>query len=114
MGELVPGGSDKEVTNDNYPEYLEALLKYRMLDRVKPQLNELLLGFFDVIPEPLLTVFDFQELELLMCGMPTIDVEDWKANTEYSGYYEQLGEEHEVVQWFWEVVSEKFTMEYKA
>ena len=44
-----------------------------MMDRIKPQLNELLLGFFDVIPEPLLTVFDFQELELLMCGLPEID-----------------------------------------
>jgi E3 ubiquitin-protein ligase NEDD4 len=64
--ELVKGGHNIEVTNDNFPEYLEACFKYRLMDRVKPQLNELLLGFFDVIPEPLLTIFDFQELELLM------------------------------------------------
>ena len=76
--ELIPNGAKIEVDNDNFPEYLEACLKYRMLDRVKPQLNELLLGFFDVIPEPLLTIFDFQELELLMCGLPDIDLEDWK------------------------------------
>lgn len=111
--DLVKDGSNIDVTNDNLPEYLECRLKYWMVGRVRPQLTELLLGFFDVIPEPLLTVFDFQELELVMCGMPTIDMEDWKANTEYSGYYEQLGEEHEVVQWFWEV-TENFTMEYKA
>ncbi len=55
------------------------------MDRVKPQLNELLLGFFDVIPEPLLTVFDFHELELLMCGWPEFEVEDWKEQTKYSG-----------------------------
>mmetsp|Transcript_26832 Transcript_26832/g.40608 ORF Transcript_26832/g.40608 Transcript_26832/m.40608 type:complete len:741 (-) Transcript_26832:665-2887(-) len=111
--ELVPGGANKEVTNDNYPEYLEALLKYRMLDRVKPQLNELLLGFFDVIPEPLLTVFDFQELELLMCGLPEIDMDDWKANTEYSGECDEDGADHEICQWFWDIVSD-FDQEMKA
>jgi E3 ubiquitin-protein ligase NEDD4 len=104
--DLVPGGAEIDVTNDNFPEYLEACLKYRMLDRVKPQLNELLLGFFDVIPEPLLTVFDFQELELLMCGMPEIDIEDWKEHTEYSGKYDHTGGDHEVCVWFWEVVYE--------
>lgn len=110
---LVEGGADIEVNNNNFPEYLEACLKYRMLERVKPQLNELILGFFDVIPEPLLTVFDFQELELLMCGLPTIDMEDWQEHTEYSGEYEGVGDDHPCVQWFWEVVTE-FDQEMKA
>jgi HECT-domain (ubiquitin-transferase) len=110
---LVEGGADIEVSNDNFPEYLEACLKYRMLERVKPQLNELILGFFDVIPEPLLTVFDFQELELLMCGLPVIDMDDWQEHTEYSGEYEGIGPDAPSVQWFWEVVSE-FDQEMKA
>ena len=66
--ELVKCGKEIEVTNVNFPEYVEAWLKYKLMDSVKPQLNELLLGFLDVIPEPLLTIFDFQELEQLMCG----------------------------------------------
>ncbi|CAJ1948129.1 unnamed protein product [Cylindrotheca closterium] len=103
--ELVKGGSDIEVTNENFPEYVEACLKYKLMDMVKPQLTELLLGFFDVIPEPLLTIFDFQELELLMCGLPEIDMADWKKYTEYSGEYEE-DEEHQAVLWFWEVVTE--------
>lgn len=111
--DLIEGGKDIEVTNENFPEYLEACLKYRTMDRVMPQLNELLLGFFDVIPEPLLTVFDFQELELLMCGLPEIDLEDWKAHTEYSGDYEAVGEDYPTCQWFWEVV-EDFDQEMKA
>lgn len=111
--ELVEGGADIDVSNENFPEYLEACLKYRMLDRVKPQLNELLLGFFDVIPEPLLTVFDFQELELLMCGLPEIDLDDWKLHTEYSGEYEALGGDYPTCRWFWEVV-EEFDQEMKA
>jgi len=111
--ELIPNGAKIEVDNDNFPEYLEACLKYRMLDRVKPQLNELLLGFFDVIPEPLLTIFDFQELELLMCGLPDIDLEDWKEHTEYSGECDHVGGDHQVCIWFWEVVGE-FDRETKA
>lgn len=116
--ELIPGGKDIEVDNTNFPEYLEACLRYRMLDKVKAQLNELLLGFFDVIPEPLLTVFDFQELELLMCGLPEIDLDDWKEHTEYSGDYEKAcALRHDdlpyACQWFWEVVAE-FDQEMKA
>jgi len=111
--DLIPNGAKIEVDNDNFPEYLEACLKYRMLDRVKPQLNELLLGFFDVIPEPLLTIFDFQELELLMCGLPDIDLEDWKEHTEYSGECDHVGGDHQVCIWFWEVVGE-FDRETKA
>jgi E3 ubiquitin-protein ligase NEDD4 len=111
--ELIKDGANIEVNNENFPEYLEACLKYRMLDRVKPQLNELLLGFFDVIPEPLLTVFDFQELELLMCGLPVIDMYDWMENTEYSGEYDDIGSDHQVCKWFWEAVGE-FDQEMKA
>ena len=55
--ELIEGGADVNVTNDNLPEFLECNLKYHLMDRVKPQLTELLLGFYDVIPEPLLTIF---------------------------------------------------------
>ncbi|KAG7354856.1 HECT-domain ubiquitin-transferase [Nitzschia inconspicua] len=110
---IVEGGEDIEVTNDNYPEFVEACLKYKLMGCVKEQLNELLLGFFDVIPEPLLTIFDFQELELLMCGLPTIDMEDWQLETEYSGEYENIGGAHQTVQWFWETL-ESWDAEMKA
>ncbi|KAL9183969.1 hypothetical protein ACHAXT_002055 [Thalassiosira profunda] len=111
--ELVPGGEEMDVTEDNLPEYIEACLKYRLLGRYEAQLNELLLGFFDVIPEPLLTIFDFQELELLMCGLPEIDMENWMEHTEYSGDYDREGPNHEVCIWFWEVVAE-YDQEMKA
>ena len=111
--ELLKNGSNINVTNENLPGYLEACLKYRMLDRVKQQLNELLLGFFDGIPEPLFTIFDFQELELLMCGLPEIEMADWMEHTEYSGEYDRIGVKHQSCIWFWEVVTE-FNHEMKA
>lgn len=101
--DLVPNGSSIAVTNDNLKEYLEAQLKYRLLTRIKSQLSELLRGFYEVVPEPLLAVFDFQELELLLHGLPVIDMDDWVANTDYTGDF--TGQpNHKVVQWFWETV----------
>ena len=68
---LVPNGFDIEVNDTNFPEYIVACFKYRLFERCKDQLSELLLGFFEVVPEPLLAVFDFQELEELICGSYT-------------------------------------------
>lgn len=109
--ELVEGGRDIEVTKNNLPEYLEAILKYRTLDRTKPQITELLLGFYDVIPEPALTVFDPNELELILCGLPTIDIDDWEANTIYSG---NCSVDNDVVRWLWEIVRNDFDQEMRA
>ena len=119
--ELIPGGNMKEVTAENLDEYLEANLRYRLLDRTKPQLTELLLGFFDVVPEPALTIFDPNELELILCGLPTIEMDDWETNSIYSGLFEtkgglfeSKGKRNKVVEWFWETVRDDFDDEMKA
>ena len=95
--ELKPDGANCMVTNSNVDDYIQLQMRYRLLDRVKEQVKALLIGFYDVVPEvpnaanatkedlksqALLSVFDFQELELLLCGLPEIDIEDWKRNTE--------------------------------
>lgn len=58
--DLIPNGGEVTVDNNNLPEYLDAQLKYRTMTRIQPQLAEFLKGFYDVVPEPLLSVFDFQ------------------------------------------------------
>lgn len=54
--------------------------------------------------------FDFQELELLLGGLPVIDVTDWKNNTVYIGEFSAA---HKVVGWFWEAV-ESMSQVHKA
>ncbi|KAJ8601017.1 hypothetical protein CTAYLR_007955 [Chrysophaeum taylorii] len=112
--DLKTNGANIPVTNTNVDEYIQLQMKYRLLDRVKDQVKALLVGFYDVVPEALLSVFDFQELELLLCGLPEIDMEDWKNNTDYSGDYEAKGPKHKVTRWFWEVVQDDFDEEHKA
>lgn len=111
---IIDGGAMREVTNENISEYLEANLRYRMLDRTKNQMSELLLGFFDVVPEPALTIFDPNELELMLCGLPEIDIKDWENNTLYSGLFESKTKTNRVVNWFWEIVKKDFDQEMRA
>jgi E3 ubiquitin-protein ligase NEDD4 len=102
--ELVERGSELSLTNENVSEYLEASLRYRVFSRVKPQLTELLLGFIDVVSEPLLTVFDVREFDLLMCGSHMIDLDDWKKHTDYEGEFLSARSRHQSCEWFWEFV----------
>jgi len=37
--------------------------------------------YVQAIPQELIMVFDYQELELILCGVPEIDVEDWQGHT---------------------------------
>jgi hypothetical protein len=48
-----------------------------------------------------------------MCGLPTLDMDDWKRHTEYLGEYHRLGPKHKVIKWFWEVL-ETFTDEERV
>lgn len=50
------------------------------------RLNAFLEGFYDIIPMRLISIFNEQELELLISGLPNVDIEDLKANTEYYKY----------------------------
>lgn len=104
--DLKPNGASIPVTDSNKNEYLQLRLRHRMLDSIKPQLEQFLRGFYEVIPPDLLSVFDYQELDLLICGVPDIDMIDWMQNTEYLGEYAMQGKNHRVVKWFWQTVED--------
>ena len=111
--ELKEGGEGIDLNNDNRSEYVELMLKRAVFDRIKEQLAHFLKGLYDVIPQGLLSVFDFKELELLICGLPHIDVQDWYHNTGYAGAFADKGTRHKVIKWFWELV-ESFDEEQRA
>ncbi|XP_021169457.2 E3 ubiquitin-protein ligase HACE1 isoform X3 [Fundulus heteroclitus] len=98
---LKPGGSSILVTQDNKAEYVQLVTELRMTRAIQPQINAFLQGFHTFIPPSLIQLFDEYELELLLSGMPEIDVEDWCRNTEYTSGYDP---EDPVIQWFWKVV----------
>lgn len=51
-----------------------------------PRLQSFLEGFYEIIPKKLISIFNEQELELLISGLPNVDIDELKANTEYYKY----------------------------
>jgi E3 ubiquitin-protein ligase HUWE1 len=43
-------------------------------------------GFHELVPAELISIFDAQELELLISGLPDVDIEDLRVHTEYHGF----------------------------
>jgi len=98
--DLIENGRNIPVTDENKQEYVQLIVEHRLVNSVKEQLENFLAGFHDIIPAELISIFNEQELELLISGLPDIDVDDWKANTEYHNY--NSGSQQ--IQWFWRAV----------
>lgn len=107
--DLIPDGRSVPVTEANKREYVRLVTECKLTTAIKPQIDAFLRGFHEIIPESLIAIFNEQELELLISGMPDIDVDDWRNNTEYSGYTVSSPTIH----WFWRTVR-SFDQEYRA
>lgn len=86
--DLKKDGRNIPVTEENKKEYVKLVCQMKMTGAITKQIESFLSGFYDIIPKRLISIFDEQELELLISGLPNIDLEDLKANTEYHKYTE--------------------------
>ena len=84
--DLKPNGRNIAVTEENKMEYIRLVCQMKMTGAIRKQLNAFLEGFYDIIPKRLISIFNEQELELLISGLPNIDIDDLKANSEYHKY----------------------------
>ncbi|GJQ81715.1 hypothetical protein Trydic_g9156 [Trypoxylus dichotomus] len=107
--ELKPGGASFAVTEENKREYVKLYVNYRFMRGIEQQFLALQKGFTELIPPALLRPFDERELELVISGIATINIADWKANTRLK----HCTPETQVVQWFWQVV-ESYSEEMRA
>lgn len=107
--ELKPGGADIAVTHDNKLEYIRLYVQYRLSKSIEAQVDAFLQGFHDLIPAELVAPFTDSELELLISGMPEIDIADLRAHTRYEVYTPSSPQ----IIWFWRVV-ESLSCEEKA
>ena len=98
--DLIPDGRNIPVTEENKHDYVRLVVEHKLLASVKDQMEHFLTGFHDVIPAHLISIFNEQELELLISGLPDIEVDDWKGNTEYHNYTASSPQ----IQWFWRAV----------
>ncbi|KAJ5273410.1 hypothetical protein N7478_008535 [Penicillium angulare] len=98
--DLIPDGRNIPVTQDNKEEYIQRVVEYRLVESVREQLDNFLKGFHEIIPPDLISIFNEQELELLISGLPEIDPDEWKNHTEYHNYSASSPQ----IQWFWRAV----------
>ncbi|XP_023028955.1 suppressor of deltex [Leptinotarsa decemlineata] len=100
--ELIKNGDKERVTEENKEEYLTLMTDWRMTRGIEQQTQAFLDGFNEVVPIEWLKYFDERELELLLCGMQEIDVEDWQRHTIYRHYTRNS----KPVVWFWQFVKQ--------
>lgn len=98
--ELMPGGSQRQVSNSNKKEYIKLLAEHVMTNRVHTRVKSFLVGISRWFPLTWLTTFSADEMELVCCGMAEVDVEDWRTHTRYEGYTSSSPQ----VRWFWDLV----------
>ncbi|PWN44550.1 HECT-domain-containing protein [Ceraceosorus guamensis] len=98
--ELKEGGAAIPVTEANKVEYVRLVTEQRLTLSIRKQIDAFLQGFNEIIPPELIRIFSEQELELLISGLPDIDVDAWKNNTDLHGYTNSDA----VIQWWWRAV----------
>jgi ubiquitin-protein ligase E3 C len=107
--ELMQGGADIPVTNENRPLYVAYVARHRLTNQPKHQTQAFLKGLGEIINPKWLSMFNQSELQTLIGGDASeIDVEDLRRNTQYGGVY-QIGDdglEHPTVRLFWRVLKE--------
>ncbi|KAM0789662.1 hypothetical protein ACM66B_006527 [Microbotryomycetes sp. NB124-2] len=110
--ELVPGGKDIAVTNENRMHYIILVANYRLNVQLEKQYAAFFAGLAEIVPSRWLRLFSQRELKVLVGGAHhEIDVNDLRANTVYGGWD---GEEaNETIRLFWQVV-QKFDNKQRA
>ncbi|XP_066994660.1 E3 ubiquitin-protein ligase Su(dx) isoform X1 [Anabrus simplex] len=98
--ELKESGDKVKVTEENKEEYMRLMTEWRMTRGIEDQTKAFLDGFNEVVPLEWLKYFDERELELMLCGMQEIDVDDWQRNAIYRHYTRNSKQ----VAWFWQFV----------
>ncbi|XP_064603718.1 apoptosis-resistant E3 ubiquitin protein ligase 1-like [Liolophura sinensis] len=110
MIDLVPNGSKVRVTNKNKLQYLDLLAQQRLTNSVREEVEYFLRGLNELIPDNLLSIFDENELELLMCGTGNYSISDFKVHHVVCGSSLAF---LKVLDWFWTIVA-SFTEEQMA
>jgi len=95
--DLIADGRNVIVTDQNKADYIRLVCQMKMTGAIRKQLAAFLEGFYDIIPRRLIAIFNEQELELLLSGLPDINIDDLKANSEYHKYSVTSLQ----IVWFW-------------
>ncbi|EGC29639.1 hypothetical protein DICPUDRAFT_99774 [Dictyostelium purpureum] len=98
---LKPFGNLISVNDENKVEYLELWVNSLLYSSIKSQVDEFREGLFQMIPQSILSVLNWKELEMLICGREQINLDDLKEHSSFTGFYTQS-----FINDFWSIVNE--------
>jgi E3 ubiquitin-protein ligase HUWE1 len=98
--DLIPNGRNLAVTDENKFDYVRLVAHHRMTSGIRAQIDSFLQGFYDLVPAELISIFSPTELELLVCGLPDVNIDELQQHTDYHQYKPT----DEVIVWFWEAL----------
>ncbi|XP_039127300.1 E3 ubiquitin-protein ligase UPL6-like [Dioscorea cayenensis subsp. rotundata] len=108
--DLLPGGKDTRVTNENVITYIHLIANHRLNYQIRHQSLHFLRGFQQLIQKEWIEMFSEHEIQLLISGsLESLDVDDLRSNAHYSGGYHL---DHRVIVMFWEVLK-SFSLEHQ-
>ena len=84
---LKKDGDQIDVTDENKEEYIQLMLEHRLYGQTKAQIDAFVNGFLSIIPRESLKSFTSNELDLIICGLPDISIDDLEQNVEFMGPY---------------------------
>lgn len=100
-GERIPVGINE------LGEYCRIFKEFKLEREFLHATNNIRKGIAEIIPDTILELQTHDEIEKLICGSPSIDIDLLKKHTKYTGY----SPNDEVIHWFWEVISEISTVQ---
>ncbi|KAF9109506.1 hypothetical protein BGX27_007547 [Mortierella sp. AM989] len=100
---LVPNGSNIQVTRQNRIRYIYLMAHYRLNTQIDPQCRAFFHGLSDLIDPKWLWMFNQQELQIMLGGAQTaINLKDLEENVVYSNFKPT----DPTIEYFWSVVQE--------
>lgn len=100
---LIPDGETIMVDATNRLQYIHQVSNFKLNQSLHIQTKYFLEGLFELISSNWLCMFDAFELQMLILGGESdVNIQDWKDNVVYHGYFD----DDITIVLFWEVVSE--------
>lgn len=111
--ELREGGKEQRVLYEERIDFIQQAL-YTRLKECELHCQAIKRGIAQVIPEALLNMVTYSELETWVCGKAIVDIDLLKRHTKYGGDKKTtlLNSDSRRIKWFWEVLA-AFTEEDK-
>ncbi|CAI4043862.1 putative E3 ubiquitin-protein ligase HUL4 SKDI_10G2390 [Saccharomyces kudriavzevii IFO 1802] len=103
--ELCENGKNVSITQNNKHEFVTKWVEFYLEKSIEPQFNKFILGFKRVFAEcSSIKLFNFEELERLVCGDEEQTKFDFKSLRSVTKYVGGFSDNSKVVHWFWEII----------